>query len=381
MVLRVDGPKGDDYYNNPSKPVDGQNPKKGNVGMVPEGSVGNPGDKVKLENTQQKISVEAYELNYSNFGGRDKANTAALYASNTIDTVNDALTNLQKRYPGAQVDLEPFPDPNKFSKKQFGKDGAYNQWQQEVRAWRENSIQAINAYEDKSHVEVVNDAARDIKGAVFSAYASLKGGQLQLVNQMIELGIITKQGFDELAKKMDNNTAKVIKYVRQAANQIMANDNRNAAKIIDNTNQRALELHGHLDDNTFILSAQISDAAIALYNQAENNTYKINEHTTAETNRGIANTDEKAKQTQELDAAGKRIQNNLSNSSVIHKQETTNRMMSMYKTISQSTLPHDIKMQLADKVGDRAKDLYISASEMEALEDEIKRAIQVYEER
>ena len=94
---------------------------------------------------------------------------------------------------------------------------------------------------------------------------------------------------------------------------------------------------------------------------------------------GEANLSE-TRQTQEFDAVGKRLQNNLSNSYVIHRQETTNRMMSMYETISQSTLPHDIKMQLADKVADRAKDLYISDSEMEALEDEIKRAIQVNEE-
>lgn len=337
------------------------------------------GEKTNFGNTTQKVAVKANSLDYSNFGGKAKAQDAASYASNIIDTVNDALKNLQKNYPGANVDLEPFPNPQEFSKKQFGKDGAYTQWKEEVRAWRENSMTAINTYADKSHAKVTNDAADRITGVVIATYADLKGGQKQVVDQLIGLGQLTAEGFNQLMQKMDYDTDKVIRYVRQAANNIIKNDNRNAGAIISTVNQRTAELHEHMDYNDTLLSSQIFNTAVTLYNQAEGNKVQIKDHITTKADEINANTDVKVKQNQEFDAAGKRLQNNLSNAYVVHEQATTNRMMSMYEILGKSNIPHDEKIKLADKVADRAKDLYISDSEMKTLEDEINMTIKVYE--
>ncbi len=266
--------------------VDKENTSKtqGYNNAVISGKPDNVGEQTSLGNTTQKVTVKANGLDYSNFGGKARAQEAASYASNILDTVNDALKNLQKNYPGARVDLGVFPNPTEFSKKQFGKDGAYAQWKEEARAWRENSMTAINNYADKSHEQVVQDAAGDIKGTIYDAYASLKGGQLQLINQMIDLGQITKEGFNQLAEKMDKDTAKVIKYIRQATNKIMANDNRNAGAIIGTVNQRAAELHEHMDVNDSILSSQIIQTASMLYDQAEGNKQEIKSHVSQEAN-------------------------------------------------------------------------------------------------
>ena len=146
------------------------------------------GDNINIANSRQKVGVKAHLLDYSNFGGKSKADEATAYASEVIDTVEDALKNLQRNYPGAQVELEQFPDPKEFSKKKFGKDGAYNTWKQEVRNWRQDAMTAINTFADKSHKEVVDDATKKVEGTIYNAYANLKGGQLQIV-QHIDLSL------------------------------------------------------------------------------------------------------------------------------------------------------------------------------------------------
>ena len=52
------------------------------------------GDNINIANSRQKVGVKAHLLDYSNFGGKSKADEATDYASEVIDTVEDALKNL-----------------------------------------------------------------------------------------------------------------------------------------------------------------------------------------------------------------------------------------------------------------------------------------------
>lgn len=322
------------------------------------------GDNTNFGNTRQKVGVKAHLLDYSNFGGKSKAEEATAYASEAIDTVEDAFKNLQRNYPGVKVELEQFPDPNEFSKKKFGKDGAYNVWKQEVRNWRQDSMTAINTVADKSHKDVVNDAAREVKGTIYNAYADLKGGQLQIVRQMIDLGQLTKDGFNKLAKQMDYDINKVIRYVSQAKREIIANDNRNTKYIVGTVQAEASTLHEHLDYNSRGLAELIEKRAVELFHQANENKEEIKGHTSNE-----------AHQTQELDAIGKRVTDNLTNANVVHTSETVNRMSLMLEDVAKSKLPYEQKVELADEIADLSKDIIISDKDMDKLEGKVHRAI------
>lgn len=322
------------------------------------------GDNINIANSRQKVGVKAHLLDYSNFGGKSKADEATDYASEVIDTVEDALKNLQRNYPGAQVELEQFPDPKEFSKKKFGKDGAYNTWKQEVRNWRQDAMTAINTFADKSHKEVVDDATKKVEGTIYNAYANLKGGQLQIVQQLIDLGQLTKEGFNKLAKQMDYDTNKVIRFVSQAKREIIANDNRNTKYIVGTVQEEASTLHRHLDYNSEGLAELIEKRAIELYHQANKNKEEIKGHTSKE-----------AHQTQGLDAIGKRVTDNLTNTYVMHTPETVNRISSMLETVVKSNLPQEQKVELADEIADLSKDTIISDKDMDKLEGKINQAI------
>src|SRR5574344_2646811 len=95
------------------------------------------GDQPKFKKAQ-KIENNSATMDYSNFGGKDKATMAASISREAIDTVNDALKNFQKNFPGQQVDIDAFPNPTEYSKKTFGKDGAFTQWREAVSEWRNN---------------------------------------------------------------------------------------------------------------------------------------------------------------------------------------------------------------------------------------------------
>lgn len=307
---------------------------------IVSGSVEYEGDSVSFSNKTQKIEVQ--NLDYSNFGGKLAANKAASIASAYLNGVNEALKNLHKNYPEANIILDKFPDPKEFSKKKFGKEGAYNQWEKAVMNWSNNSMDAINTYADKSYKDIANNATQKIQETVYDAYAHLRGGQLQIVQQMIDLGQITKEGFNELAQKMDNDFDKVIRYIRTSTNKIIANDNKNADV-----------LHEHLDYGFRELDkAVIKEGA------------KIK-----------ANDNRNAKETQELDAIGKRISANLTHANVLHLPETVNKMNSMLETVVKSQLPHDTKKELAEKIANLAKDCYIKDSDMDKLQGEINYAI------
>lgn len=322
------------------------------------------GDNINIANSRQKVGIKAHLLDYSNFGGKTKAGEATAYASEVIDTVEDALKNLQRNYPGAQVELKEFPDPKEFSKKKFGKDGAYNAWQQDVRNWRQDSMTAINTFADKSHKEVVNDAAREVKGTIYNAYANLKGGQLQIVQQLIDLGQLTKEGFNKLAEKMDYDINKVIRCISQAKREIIANDNRNTKYIVGTVENEASMLHEHLDYNSGGLAKLIETRALDLYYQADSNKEEIKGHASNE-----------AHKTQELDAVGKRVSDNLTHTNVLHTTETVNKMNSMMETVVKSKLPHDAKMEFTEKIAKLSQDYVISDSDMKALNEEINSAI------
>lgn len=322
------------------------------------------GDNINIANSRQKVGVKAHLLDYSNFGGKSKADEATDYASEVIDTVEDALKNLQRNYPGAQVELEQFPDPKEFSKKKFGKDGAYNTWKQEVRNWRQDAMTAINTFADKSHKEVVDDATKKVEGTIYNAYANLKGGQLQIVQQLIDLGQLTKEGFNKLAKQMDYDTNKVIRFVSQAKREIIANDNRNTKYIVGTVQEEASTLHRHLDYNSEGLAELIEKRALKLYHQANKNKEEIKGHTSKE-----------AHQTQDLDAIGKRVSDNLTHTYVMHTPETVNRMSSMLETVVKSDLPREQKVELADEIADLSKDTIISDKDMDKLEGKINQAI------
>ena len=332
--------------------------------LMTSGNTDSVGDNTSLGNTRQKVGVKAHLLDYSNFGGKSKADEATAYASEVLDTVEDALKNLQRNYPGAQVELEQFPDPKEFTKKKFGKDGAYNAWKQEVRNWRQDSMTAINTFADKSHKEVVNDATKEVKGTIYNAYADLKGGQLQIVQQLIDLGQLTKEGFNKLAKQMDYDINKVIRYISQAKREIIANDNRNTKYIVGTVQDEASTLHEHLDYNSRGLAKLIETRALKLYYQADKNKEEIKGHTSKETH-----------QTQELDAIGKRVTDNLTHTDVIHTPETVNRISSMLETVVKSDLPQEQKVELADEIADLSKDTIISDKDMDNLEGKVNRAI------
>ena len=328
------------------------------------GNTDTVGDNTSFANSRQKVGVKAHLLDYSNFGGKSKADEATAYASEVIDTVEDALKNLQRNYPGAQVELEQFPDPKEFSKKKFGKDGAYNTWQREVRNWRQDSMTAINTFADKSHKEVVSDATNKLEGTIYNAYANLKGGQLQIVQQLIDLGQLTKDGFNKLAKKMDYDTNKVIRYVSQAKREIIANDNRNTKYIVGTVQAEASTLHEHLDYNSRGLADLIETRALKLYYQADKNKEEIKGHASNE-----------AHKTQELDAVGKRVSDNLTHTNILHTTETINKMNSMMETVVKSELPHDEKMEFTEKIAKLSQDSYITDADMDALQGEINYAI------
>ncbi len=196
-----------------------------------------PGDKTNF-NKPQKITTKAEGLDYSNFGGKKEAAAASTLARNVLDAVNDQLKDFQREFPGIKVDLEEFPNPTQFSKKTFGKDGAYSQWQQAVSEWRNNSTEAIHEAKKTSITDVVK-----IEGE--KTRETLTRQQEQIVQQMVDLEQITMEEFNTLYAQNNHNFSKTIAVIRTEGSKTRATERAEGAKtrntvVADGNNTRNL---------------------------------------------------------------------------------------------------------------------------------------------
>ena len=246
-------------------------PKQGAsyIKLVSDDAVGGNQDSVGFKKPQ-RVEVKAHTLDYKNFGGKDMANQARSYASEVLDTVNDELKNLQKKYPNANIYLEEFPNPTEFSSKTYGKKGAFSAWKEEVRAWRENSLREINSYADKSHEQVVNDAASRVMDKIDNAYDNLSAGQKQLVDKMIELGQTTKEEFNALSKQLNNDTNKVISHIRREGRNIIGTIEKAEENIKQNTNVASEKIRYDIGNATKSINENTNAATDAAKNSVLN---------------------------------------------------------------------------------------------------------------
>ena len=209
----------------PADPATTASTPKKDVKMT-DGQPEAPGDNVSFNKTKQKIATKAETLDYSNFGGKKEAAAASTLARNVLDAVNDELKSFQKQFPGVIVDIDEFPAPTNFSKKTYGKDGAYQQWQQAVSEWRNNATDAIHEAQNSSIKDVISTEGEKTR-------ETLTKQQEQIVQQMVDLEQITMEEFNTLYAQNNHNFSKTIAVIRAEGSKTRATERAEGAKTRD----------------------------------------------------------------------------------------------------------------------------------------------------
>jgi len=321
-----------------------------------------PGDNVSLNKTKQKIATKAETLDYSNFGGKKEAATASTLARNVLDAVNDQLKAFQREFPGITVDLEEFPDPAKFSKKTFGKDGAYSQWQQAVSEWRNNATEAINEAQKTSITDVVKAEGEETR-------TELSKQQEQIVNQMVELEQITLEEFNALYAQNNHNFNKTISVIRAEGAHTRNTERAEGAKtrktvIADGNNTRNL----------------VYEAGKTIYNEVriQGEYTRFNDDVNTDgVHAHLDNTNKHIDAAKEHNAKVSELSAGLSASlTAQHMPGTISKVTNLQDTIVKSKLPDDKKVELLTDLKRFASQVYISDNELKTESEKIEKAIQ-----
>ena len=271
-MVQVDGVQGQKEIQKtmvPPDPAEQAEVQKKDVKMT-EVQPETPGDHTNF-NKPQKITTKAEGLDYSNFGGKKEAAAASTLARNVLDAVNDQLKDFQREFPGIKVDLEEFPNPTQFSKKTFGKDGAYSQWQQAVSEWRNNSTEAIQEAKKTSFTDVVKTEGEKTR-------ETLTKQQEQIVQQMVDLEQLTMEEFNTLYAQNNHNFSKTIAVIRAEGSKTRATERAEGSKTRNS-------VHGEAQLTRGLVNAAIEETqfqgALTRVNDNINN-YKTNEHISSE---------------------------------------------------------------------------------------------------
>ena len=269
---------------NQNKPApQAQEIKNGNVSLFT-----NSESSSQPQTTMQK-TLKAQDLNYEGFPKANRLD-ASEFAGRSLNEVKDIAREFNADFPEQPyvIDYSKFPNPENFSKKNYGgKEEAYTAWKNVVTEWVEDCKQDM-ATQRSNHIGSMTEKfERAMNNGFFNMY--------------LQMGI-TRDFIQATYEALQGDINKVKEQLDLKAQQIMQNS-RNVGQQVSQT----VRTEGHLTREIVILDGMATRKTVQI--EAENTRRTV--ETEAENTRGTVET-EAQKTRAEIKHLQKRILNKLS---------------------------------------------------------------------